>query len=130
MHARNSFKNKIFWKRIIKKPLKSYLQYKNPWFIFFFFNFSYIVLVFSKELLNFPISLPLRQSFSFEREKSTWEWSVEIAVNIYVIVTNFCRVFEMKIKSIVHCMKPEECFCAKLNHIDFVFLTLHISHLS
>ena len=25
-------------------------------------------------------------------------------------------------------MKPEKCFCIKVNRLDFVFLTLHISH--
>ena len=27
LHARNSFKNKIFWKRIIKKPYKIYFSF-------------------------------------------------------------------------------------------------------
>lgn len=45
-----------------------------------------------------------------------------------IMVKNLSRMFDINIKSSLRWMKSEKNFCVKDIPLEFVFITLHISH--
>ena len=73
------------------------------------------------------------KTFFLWKKKITGEWSVEIGVSIFVIVTNPWKFFKKTCS--FEWMKPAlnetwRMFCVKLNRLDFVFVTIYILHKS
>ena len=54
--------------------------------------------------------------------------TVEIGVSIGVMITSFSRAFEMDMYSILRLLESGQYFSAKVNDLEFAFLTLHIPH--
>ena len=75
---------------------------------------------------NFQNPLPLILLFSFKRERNMGEWSVKTGVSISVIVKILEKYSKLIYSRVYDSLR--ECFCVKVNRLEFIFLTLHISH--